>query len=185
MIVSFTGAQSTGKTTLLNYIRDKNPYIEFVDEVTRRIKREYNLPINEDGGDLTQSMIMNDHIANVYRNYDGDVILDRCALDGVVYTHWLYENGEVSKDVFRWSKKIYKELIDKYDVIFYTDPLDVSLEDDGERSINKNFRDSIVELFHIYIKVKSDNIFVVKGTVDERMTFIKNVLDKKKIDIKI
>ena len=47
MIISFTGAQSTGKTTLLNEIKDKNPWLDSVDEVTRRIKREYNLPINE------------------------------------------------------------------------------------------------------------------------------------------
>ena len=47
MIISFTGAQSTGKTTLLNLIRDKNYDFNYVDEVTRRIKREYNLPINE------------------------------------------------------------------------------------------------------------------------------------------
>ena len=58
MIVSFTGAQSTGKTTLLNKVRDLNPNLNFVDEVTRRIKREYNLPINEGGGDVTQSMII-------------------------------------------------------------------------------------------------------------------------------
>ena len=39
MIVSFTGAQSTGKTTLLNILKEKNKDIKFVDEVTRRIKR--------------------------------------------------------------------------------------------------------------------------------------------------
>ena len=49
MILSFTGAQSTGKTTLLNKVRDLNPNLNFVDEVTRRIKREYDLPINESG----------------------------------------------------------------------------------------------------------------------------------------
>ena len=40
MIVSFSGAQSTGKTTLLNKIRGLNPFdINYVDEVTRRIKQ--------------------------------------------------------------------------------------------------------------------------------------------------
>ena len=94
MIISFTGAQSTGKTTLLNLIRDKNYEFNYVDEVTRRIKREYNLPINESGGDITQSMIMADHIANVYKKGDHDVtVLDRCAVDGIVYTDWLAKEG--------------------------------------------------------------------------------------------
>tara|TARA_R110000764_G_scaffold142528_2_gene230543 strand:- start:1588 stop:2163 length:576 start_codon:yes stop_codon:yes gene_type:complete len=190
MIVSFTGAQSTGKTTLLNKIMDQNPYLDSIDEVTRRIKREYDLPINEEGGDITQSMIMSDHIANVYRKVKGDVLLDRCAMDGIVYTHWLYNKGKVSKEVLNWSRKIYNQLIDTYDVIFYTSPDDVLLVDDGERSINVDFRNEILDLFDDYIfelviESRADNIYTVRGTVDERLNYIKKVLDKKQIDIKI
>ena len=185
MIVSFTGAQSTGKTTLLKKIRDLNPDLNFIDEVTRRIKREYDLPINEKGGDLTQSMIMTDHIANVYRKYDGDVILDRCAIDGIVYTHWLYDKLLISEDVFNWSRLIYKQLRSKYDVIFYTSPDDIPLVDDGERSIDVKFREEILDLFAVYSYTDNRNMFVVKGTVEERLEYIKEVLDKKGLDIKI
>ena len=155
MIVSFTGAQSTGKTTLLNHLVDKNPYVTFVEEVTRRVKRLYDVPINEDGGDITQTMIMSDHIANIFRKYDSDVIFDRCALDGVVYTQWLYNKGKVSKEILQWAKKIYNTLIDKYDAIFVTSPEDVPLVDDGERSVDIDFREEIIDIFNIYW---SDNI---------------------------
>jgi len=190
MIISFTGAQSTGKTTLLNLIKDLNPYLDSIDEVTRRIKREYNLPINEDGGDITQTMIMSDHIANIFRKYDSDVIFDRCALDGVVYTQWLYNKGKVSKEVLQWSKKIYNTLIDKYDAIFVTSPEDVPLVDDGERSVDIDFREEIIDIFNMYIddiKIYSRevNLFVVEGSVEERMTFIKKVLEDKGVHIKI
>tara|TARA_R110000851_G_scaffold26435_2_gene74983 strand:- start:4190 stop:4771 length:582 start_codon:yes stop_codon:yes gene_type:complete len=192
MIISFTGAQSTGKTTLLNNIRSLNPfYIEYVAEVTRRIKREFNLPINESGGDLTQTMIMSDHIANVYQKYNCDnVILDRCALDGIVYTQWLYNKGKVSKEVLQWAKKIYNTLIGEYDVIFVTSPADVPLVDDGERSIDKKFREEIIDIFDMYIddmKIYSEgeNVFAVEGTVEERMKYIKNILEVKGLDIKI
>lgn len=185
MIVSFTGAQSTGKTTLLNRIRDLNPNLNFIDEVTRRIKREYDLPINEKGGDITQSMIMTDHIANVYRKYDGDVILDRCALDGVVYTHWLYDKLLISQDVFNWSQLIYKQLRGKYDVIFYTSPDDVTLVDDGERSTDVSFRKEILDLFAVYSYADNKSMFVVKGTVEERLEYIKKVLEDKGLDITI
>ncbi len=190
MIISFTGAQSTGKTTLLNLIKDLNPYLDSIDEVTRRIKREYNLPINEDGGDITQTMIMSDHIANIFRKYDSDVIFDRCALDGVVYTQWLYNKGKVSKEVLQWSKKIYNTLIDKYDAIFVTSPEDVPLVDDGERSVDIDFREEIIDIFNMYIddiKIYSRkvNLFVVEGSVEERMKYIKNILEVKGLDIKI
>jgi len=190
MIISFTGAQSTGKTTLLNLIKDLNPYLDSIDEVTRRIKREYNLPINEDGGDITQTMIMSDHIANIFRKYDSDVIFDRCALDGVVYTQWLYNKGKVSKEVLQWAKKIYNTLIDKYDAIFVTSPEDVPLVDDGERSVDIDFREEIIDIFNMYIddiKIYSRevNLFVVEGSIEERMKYIKNVLEVKGLDIKI
>ena len=192
MIISFTGAQSTGKTTLLNNIRSLNPfYIEYVAEVTRRIKREFNLPINESGGDLTQTMIMSDHIANVYQKYNCDnVILDRCALDGIVYTQWLYNKGKVSKEVLQWAKKIYNTLIGEYDVIFVTSPTDVPLVNDGERSVDKKFREEIIDIFDMYIddmKIYSEgeNVFAVEGTVEERMKYIKNILEVKGLDIKI
>ncbi len=190
MIISFTGAQSTGKTTLLNSIKDLNPYLDSIDEVTRRIKREYNLPINEDGGDITQTMIMSDHIANIFRKYDSDVIFDRCALDGVVYTQWLYNKGKVSKEVLQWAKKIYNTLIDKYDAIFVTSPEDVPLVDDGERSVDIDFREEIIDIFNMYIddiKIYSRevNLFVVEGSIEERMKYIKNVLEVKGLDIKI
>ena len=188
MIISFTGAQSTGKTTLLNRIMEVNPYIDSIDEVTRRIKREFNLPINEDGGDITQSMIMSDHIANVYRKTSGDILLDRCAMDGVVYTHWLHNKGKVSKEVLDWARKVYSQLVERYDVIFLTSPDDVPLVDDGERSINIDFRKEILELFDKYINLldqegRANNIYTVRGTVEERMKYIKKVLEDKGSDI--
>jgi dephospho-CoA kinase len=191
MIISFTGAQSTGKTTLLNLIRDKNYEFNYVDEVTRRIKREYNLPINEGGGDITQSMIMADHIANVYRKGDHDVtVLDRCAVDGVVYTQWLYNNGQVKKATLDHAKLIFEMLIEEYDAIFITSPVDVELVDDGERSTNIEFREDIQSLFdmyigHLMVDNKDKNVFVVAGTVEERMNYIQKVLAKKGLDIKI
>tara|TARA_R110001599_G_C11736499_1_gene607378 strand:- start:166 stop:504 length:339 start_codon:yes stop_codon:yes gene_type:complete len=111
-------------------------------------------------------------------------------MDGVVYTHWLYNKGKVSKEVLNWSRKIYNQLIDNYDVIFYTSPDDVLLVDDGERSINVDFRNEILDLFDDYIfelviENRADDIYTVRGTVEERLNYIKKVLDKKQIDIKI
>ncbi len=177
MIVSFTGAQSTGKTTLLNSLVDKNPDITFVEEVTRRVKRLYDVPINEDGGDITQFLIMADHVQNLFSKDKTDVtVFDRCAVDGVVYTRWLQLEGMVSAEVYGACCKIYDSIIDKYDVIFYTDPADVELVDDGERSIDVGFRNDIIKLFNDKIK-SLDNVVVLSGTVEERLKTVKKTVE--------
>jgi len=180
MIASFTGAQSSGKTTLLNHLVTRNHHISFVPEVTRLIKRRYKLPINEDGGDLTQYMIMNEHIHNVltHKATNSNVILDRCALDGVVYTKWLAQNSRVSMDVYNYAERIYNEIKDYYDVIFYTDPEDVVIEDDGERSTNVQFRNDIIDIFNEYLP-RHNNVYTLSGTVEERLSTIKNILLEK------
>jgi len=194
MIFSFTGAQSTGKTTLLNHLHKCNgdyPF-EFVPEVTRLVMRDYEMPINEDGGDLTQMLIMTEHVRNVYRNKADHLIrgvhqiFDRCALDGIVYSLWLQHNDKISRRCYDACDLIYEELKDKYDIIFYTSPEDVKLVDDGERSVDVKFRNDIINTFNIFLDRGYDGeVVVLEGSVEERLKTIKSTLAKRDIDIKI
>jgi len=180
MLISFSGAQSTGKSTLLTACRDHyGDRYEYVPEVTRLVRREFNVPINEQGTGLTQCLIINKHIENVlrFRETKG-AIFDRCILDGVCYTGYLHIEGSVSKWVFDYSKHVFEKLIPMYDVVFYTDPYDVALVDDGERSVDVEFRNKIIETFEQVIVSYGDNLLKnklvrLKGTVEERMEAIK------------
>ena len=180
MIVSFTGAQSTGKTTLLNTCKEVySDKFSFVDEVTRLVKRNYNVPINEEGTDITQLFIINTHIENAFKVYDkpNGVILDRCIIDGLVYTGYLALEGKVSKWVFKYAKNVFNLLIPKVDKIFYTHPGDVELVADGERSVDLEFRKKIIDLFdltfELYEEKLENKVVILKGTVEERMEQIK------------
>ena len=194
MIFSFTGAQSTGKTTLLNHLHKCNgdyPF-EFIPEVTRLVMRDYEMPINENGDDLTQLLIMTEHVRNVYRNKANNLIrgvhqiFDRCALDGIVYSLWLQHNDKISRRCYDACDLIYEELKDKYDIIFYTSPDDVKLVADGERSINAKFRSDIINTFNIFLDRGYDGeVVVLKGSVEERLKTIKSALAEYNIDIKI
>jgi len=193
MIFSFTGAQSTGKSTLLKKLHEQNgdyPFT-FVPEVTRLVMRDYQMAINEDGDDLTQMLIMTEHIRNIYKNRTDRLmrgmhqIYDRCALDGIVYSHWLLDKGKLSRSCFEASEIIYKKIKSKYDIIFYTSPDDVKLVDDGERSTNINFRNDIINLFDLYINSYKGKIVELKGSVKERLDTIKSTLANYNIDIKI
>ena len=197
MIFSFTGAQCTGKTTLLKHLYKENgdyPFV-FVPEVTRLIRREYNMPINESGDDLTQMLIMTEHVRNIFRDRADHIvrgvhqILDRCALDGIVYSHYLLDKGKINRATYDACDLIYKKLINRYDVIFYTSHEDVELVDDGERSVDKIFREDIIGLFDMYMQYNiiedGPRIVHLEGTVKERLKTIKSTLDKLNIAIKI
>jgi hypothetical protein len=180
MRVSFSGAQSTGKTTLLNKCKEIYKDYKFVDEVTRYVRRTYDVKINEIGGTETQLYILAEHIKNHLRP-DENLILDRCILDGYVYTKYQVVNGKVSEQVLHAFNGVYSILIDKLDYIFYTNPSDVKLVDDGERSVDFKFRDDIIFLFEDLINYKMspknrDKVIRLSGTVEERMKTIETYL---------
>jgi len=180
MRVSFTGAQSTGKTTLLNKCKEVYKDYKFVDEVTRYVRKTYDVKINEIGGTETQLYILAEHIKN-HLKPDENLILDRCILDGYVYTKYQVENKKVSEQVLHAFNGVFAVLIDKLDYIFYTDPSDVKLVDDGERSVDYKFRDDIIFLFEDLINYKMspknrEKVIRLSGTVEERMKTIEEYL---------
>ena len=174
MIISFSGAQSTGKTTLLKNCKRNDLFwkCEFIPEVTRLVKRKFGVSINEEGNNITQLCIINQHLENYLTCKQGHVIMDRCILDGVVYTEYLFNNKKVDEWVLDYARKMFGELMPKIDTIYYTCP-DIPLVDDGERSINKEFRDDIIKLFDKY-KPLCENIVELKGSVEERMEILKD-----------
>lgn len=180
-LFTFTGAQSTGKTTLLNKVKDLYPNrFEYVTEVTRRIQR-LGVSINDDAKnyDLTQSLIIGDHLINYMKIHDQpqenmtDILLDRCIVDGYIYTKYFYKHGKVSSKILNFAEYWFKELTPKYDVIFYTNPGDVKLIDDGVRSTKAEFRQEIIDLYETEFLDKYDNICIVEGSVDARLEQMK------------
>lgn len=180
MRVSFTGAQCTGKSTLLQMCKEIYKDYKFVDEVTRYVRRTYDVKINEIGGTETQLYILAEHIKN-HLKPDENLMLDRCILDGYVYTKYQVVNGKVSEQVLHAFSGVYGLLMDKLDYIFYTDPSDVKLVDDGERSVDFKFRDDIIVLFEDLIEYKmspknKEKVVRLKGTIEERMQTIEKYL---------
>jgi nicotinamide riboside kinase len=176
MKIAFTGAQSTGKTTLLQAVKSNEEFrykYEFIDEITRRMVKK-GLKINEAGGNTTQLLIMNEHIKNLlYQN----VIMDRCVLDGVVYTDWLHWEGKVEKWVWEYAKNVFDHYVNRYDVIFYLKP-EFDIVDDGVRSVDISFRDEIVQRFERYIKHVRVPIVTLSGTVEQRLEQFYNTLEQ-------
>ena len=175
MRIGISGAQSVGKTTLLNALRSEFLFKDYTvcSEVTRRVK-SYGLPINEDGTDITQKLIMNEHIYNVFMYTD--MITDRTALDGLVYTKYLLNKGKVNVNTFLHVEKVFRSVWKQYDYVFYIEP-EFNIADDGVRSVDIAFRDAITEIFESYIDKEKLAVLRVKGSVRERVNTIINILE--------
>ena len=185
MVISFTGAQSCGKSTLLHQCKEEyGVRFSYVEEVTRLVKREYNVPINEDGDDVTQMLILMQHFQNAYK-YTENVIMDRCIVDGLIYTAWLFDNEKVSAYVAEFAVKTFERLLSRIDIIFHC-VADFPLVDDGERSNNINFRNDIATAMSELLGEISDaqrgpyNLPIIvnlTGSVEERMHTIRDTIN--------
>tara|TARA_B100001559_G_scaffold159888_1_gene134139 strand:+ start:212 stop:772 length:561 start_codon:yes stop_codon:yes gene_type:complete len=175
MKVSFTGTGCSGKSTLLNLCREYyGDEFKYVTEVTRPIARK-GFTINEKGGDETQNEIIRAHIEN---NKLDDVIMDRCIVDGFIYTTWLFSKGNVTENVYNFAWDTLVDIINDIDIIFHTAP--VGMKDDGERSTNKRFQKDIDEMMNILLKGKSFSDLYIG-----RVIYLEGDLEKRFNDIKI
>ena len=201
MLISFTGAQCTGKTTLLNILKKQlsgkrharhnedgiaiwKDVWNFVPEVTRKVKRD-GLNINEDGDNLTQLFILKEHLQNHVINDGENWLLDRCILDGYVFTKWLYRQGSVDRWVLDHASCLLSMLGKRLDHILYTEPDDIPIEDDGERSINVEFRNDIIKIYEEVmtntastpgVDTWRNKIIRLTGDVDQRLKTIQTIL---------
>ena len=169
MKIAITGAQSTGKSTLLDSIKRDDrrdgllsEYV-FIDELTRSIKGK-GVIINENGDNLTQLLTNNTHVDNILLN---NFVSDRCIIDSYVYTSWLYENNKIDEWVLIYSYHLFLTLVGMYDRIYYLKP-EFDVVDDGVRSSSTSFRDEISNLFEDVINDHDIEVITLTGSIQER-----------------
>jgi GTPase SAR1 family protein len=170
MRIGISGAQSVGKTTLLNALRSEKCFKDYDvrNEVTRTVK-SYGIDINEAGSDVSQLLIMKEHIYNLVM-FD-NMLTDRTSLDGIVYTHWLHREGKVSDECYLDALAVFRKTINMYDYLFYIAP-EFPMEDDGVRSNSEQWQNEIVQIFEDLIIDRGVKVVRVSGSVRERVNTI-------------
>ena len=176
MRISFTGTGCSGKSTMLKACQEHyGDRFQYITEVTRPLARK-GFKINEEGDSATQRAIIDAHIDN---DKIDNVIMDRCIIDGYVYTEWLFHEQKVTPEVYEYAYDTLNDILNNIDIIFYCEPLE--MKDDGERSTNKKFQDDI-NCSMTQLLYQEEWNCAYKGTL---ITLKNKPVDKRFEDIKI
>lgn len=135
--IIFTGAQSTGKSTMLNIIPIKNK----ITEVVRNLSKS-GIKINREGDEDGQAKIF-----ETYEKLLGkqrDYVSDRGLIDVTAYTIYLNTIGKVSDQFMNNQLERLKEFtVNNPDIVYVYFPVEFPLVEDGVRDNDDEFRDTI------------------------------------------
>jgi len=145
------GAANSGKTTLINQFIKTWPHFTLSTNTYRDLIKKQNLTINKEGTEDSQKIILQsliDEVNTAHAKDQHNTVFDRCVVDNLVYSLWLYNYGKVSQDFIIDCKYKVRDTVSKYDIIFYT-PRSKSLEivEKETREIDELYIDEIDNLF--------------------------------------
>ena len=160
--VALVGASSTGKTTVYELLKNKLPKFEFINESTRTVG-SYGFPINEAGTSETQLAISSFHLEALLR--PGNMILDRCYMDLVVYSHFM-EN--IDSKVLNYIEDTWNRVKSEYTHYIYF-PIEFESVDDGVRSVNEDWRKQIDNTFQDFLEGVRKPYLTVTGSPLQRV----------------
>lgn len=170
--ITISGAHSQGKTTLLDRL-SRDSYLAsqnflFGASSVRELQK-LGVNISEAGNDVTQALVISTHIQNAYKN--GNWILDRCILDSAAYGFVAKSAGKIKQSTMDFNWTIARDLISKYDLMFYIMP-ELPLVNDGTRSLDQQYFDDVCKAFEHAIATLELPIIRLKGTVEQRYNMV-------------
>lgn len=170
--IILTGAQGTGKTTVLNLF--KGAGYPVITEVVRNLVKTKGITINKEGTDATQNLVF-DTYADVLANTE-KYVSDRGLTDVISYTAAGVFEGKVSKAVLDEQEVKLQEFVQNNpDIVYVYFPIEFPVVADGTRSVDEDYRKQIDNLIHDTLDaVLEGDYLTVTGTPEERF---KQILD--------
>lgn len=167
--IALVGASSTGKTTVYELLKNRLPEYKFINESTRSVKR-YGFPINEAGTNETQLAISNFHLEALLS--PNNLLLDRGYIDLVVYTRHM----NVSPSTRNYIEDTFERVCKEYTHYIYF-PIEFAAVDDGERSVNEEWRQTIDQEFQNILGDLDQPYLTVTGSPLQRVEQILNFIN--------
>ena len=166
--VALVGASSTGKTTVYELLKNKLTDYKFVNESTRTVKR-YGFPINEAGTSETQLAISSFHLEALLDK--SNLLLDRGYIDLVAYSRHMF----ISAPTRNYIEETFERICSEYTHYIYF-PIEFEAVDDGERSVNEDWRRTIDMEFCNIIRDLDQPYLAVTGSPLQRVEQILNFI---------
>lgn len=175
--IQFCGAHGTGKTTILNLLKERQG-LNAITGVVRGLNKNKGIVINERGTDVSQQTIF-DAYKKLFNTQD-PYVSDRSLIDVLAYTKVGYEDGFVSKEIL---DKIEQETLEfvknNKQIVYIWFPIEFAIENDGVRSqdvvYQKRIQSAILGILHKF----SVNYFVARGNPEHRYSMMCKYVENK------
>jgi hypothetical protein len=194
MKIAISAAQNLGKSTLVNDFLKNWPNYGTPVESYRDILKQKKLKHSENSSEETQQVVLEFLIKQLEGHKEPNVIFDRCPLDNLAYSTWLFLKGKVDEKFLDQARLSVRESLRKLDIIFYlpiTEAGPVKIVDDGFRNTDPVMREEIDNIFKVFqqsylegdgrIFPESDSpaLIEIYGNPQQRIEMIKLYLNEK------
>ena len=172
MKIGLCGTMSVGKTTLVNELKKLEQFkdYEFATERSKYLM-DLGIPLNTDSTLKGQTIFLAERVAELMKE---NVIMDRTVLDVIAFTNLADSIDFKDKEYFEDYARVF---VGEYDYIFYIDPIGTTMEDNGIRETDLEYREKIdtavIKAMNTFGH-RCKNVHIIKGTTGER---IEQILD--------
>jgi predicted ATPase len=167
----FTGAQGTGKTTVMNQLSTSMPTVQ---GITRKLIAD-GIQVNYAGSSNSQKVIFDAYYEAL--NKDTDYISERSLIDVLAYTNYLYDNNKCTYDELAREALLAEEWYKHNECMYIYFPIEFDIVYDGVRSMNKTYQKKIDDYIKQYLNKLNLVYITVHGTVEERVEQISKLID--------
>ena len=167
MKIGLCGTMSVGKTTLVNALKERPEFKDYMFR-TERSKElmAQGIPLNTDSTLKGQTIFLAERTSELMCE---NVITDRTVIDVMAFARASKSINYVDKEEFiNYAKRFIRE----YDYIFYVSPVGVEIEDNGIRETNVDYRDLINFTISNLIdanKHRFKSLNTLSGSTEERI----------------
>ena len=171
MRIGFAGTVSVGKTTLVKALQELPEFKDYKFRTERsKYLMEMGIPLNTDSTYKGQLVFAAERAAELMQE---NIITDRTIIDVMAFSKLSTSMEEYEK--FHLSSALF-HLIKEYDVLFYVSPEGVEIEDNGARETDAKSRKAVDNEIRSIIQMHKSNTPTIKGTVEERIKQVKNIV---------